>query len=316
MKSKKSIKTLFRENYIILIILASIIFFSLLSEYFLNFTNFLNILNQISIYGIVAITMTMAIICGEMDLSVSSTFPLSAIIFILSIEKFGVFIAVLLALAYGIAIGSLNGFLVAKVKINSFIITLGTMMISLGIALTITKGITIQTLNETVGKFGSLKFGNLEIHFIIFAILAIIGQLILSRTVFGRNLYAVGGGYEVAKLAGIKVTYYKFIVFVLLGFSTSLSGILLATRLAAASPEYGKDLALYSISVVVIGGASLSGGSGSIIKTLLGLFFMGILFNGVNLINVESYIQQALKGTIVVAVVLFDHYSPRVRSYD
>ena len=316
MRSRKSIKTLLRENYIALVIIAAIIFFSLLSEYFFNLNNFLNILNQISIYGIVAITMTIAIICGEIDLSVSSTFPLSAIIFILSIEKFGVFVAILFALAYGLAIGSLNGFLVSKIKINSFIVTLGTMMISMGIALTITKGVTIQTLNESVGRFGSLKFGNLEIYFIIFAVLAIVGQIVLSRTVFGRNLYAVGGGYEVAKLAGIKVNYYKFIVFVLLGLSTSLSGILLATRLAAASPEYGKDLALYTISVVVIGGASLSGGSGSIVKTLLGLVFMGILFNGVNLVNLESYIQQALKGAIVVAVVLFDHYAPRARSYD
>ena len=140
--------------------------------------------------------------------------------------------------------------------------------------------------------------------------------MVLRWTRFGRNLYATGGNQEVARLSGINTRFYKFIIFVILGLSASLAGILLAVRLSAHAADYGKDLAMYTVSVVVIGGASLAGGKGSVVKTFLGLLFMGIIFNGFNLVQVQSYIQAGLKGLILILVVLLDNYSPRKRAYE
>jgi ribose transport system permease protein len=307
---------LIRGNYIILFIIAAITAMALLSPVFLGPANLLGILNQIAIYGIVAFAMTYAVICGEFDLSVATTFPMSGVLFIMFVDTLGVVPAALIALAYGLVIGCLNGTLVAVLRINSFIVTLGTMLISNGVGMTVTKGNTLSTAHAGIAAFSDWRFGTLTTFFLIFLGVGIIAQVVLRWTRFGRNLYATGGNQDVARLSGINTRFYKFIIFVILGLSASLGGILLAVRLSAHAADYGKDLAMYTVSVVVIGGASLAGGKGSVVKTFFGLLFMGIIFNGFNLVHVQSYIQAGLKGLILILVVLLDHYSPKKRAYE
>jgi ribose transport system permease protein len=307
---------LVRNNYIILFIVAAAIVMAAVSPVFLGATNLLGILNQIAIYGIVAFAMTYAVICGEFDLSVATTFPMSGVLFIMFVDKLGVVPAALIALAYGLIVGCLNGVLVAILGINSFIITLGTMLVSNGIGMTVTRGNTLQSAHAGIAAFSDWRLGTLTGFFFIFLAIGLVSQAVLRWTRFGRNLYATGGNPDVARLSGINTRFYKFIIFVILGLSASLAGILLAVRLSAHAADYGKDLAMYTVSVVVIGGASLAGGKGSIVKTFFGLLFMGIIFNGFNLVQVQSYIQAGLKGLILILVVLLDHYSPRKRAYE
>jgi ribose transport system permease protein len=304
-----------RGNYIVLFIVAAMTVMAALSPVFLGPTNLLGILNQIAIYGIVAFAMTYAVICGEFDLSVATTFPMSGVLFVMFVDTIGVVPAALIALAYGLVIGVLNGTLVAVLRINSFIVTLGTMLISNGIGMTVTKGNTLQVQHAGVAAFSDWRLGTLTAFFFIFLALGIVAQVVLRWTKFGRNLYATGGNQDVARLSGINTRFYKFIIFVILGLAASLAGILLAVRLSAHAADYGKDLAMYTVSVVVIGGASLAGGKGSVVKTFLGLLFMGIIFNGFNLVQVQSYIQAGLKGLILILVVLLDNYKPRLRAY-
>ena len=305
-----------RNNYIVGFIIVAGVVMAVVSPIFLGPTNLLGILNQIAIYGIVAFAMTLAVICGEFDLSVTTTLPMSGVLFIMYIDKIGELPAALLALGYGLVIGCLNGTLVSMLRINSFIVTLGTMLLGNGIGMTITKGNTMQSANERILAFSDWRLGSLTGFFFIFLVLGIIGQLVLRWTKFGRNLYATGGNQDVARLSGINTRFYKFIIFVILGLSASFAGVLLAVRLSAHAADYGKDLAMYAVSVVVIGGASLAGGKGSIVKTFLGLLFMGVIFNGFNLVQVQSYIQAGLKGLILILVVLLDNYSPKKRAYE
>jgi ribose transport system permease protein len=315
-KGGSRLAQLIRGNYIILFIAAAMIVMAVFSPVFLGPANLLGILNQIAIYGIVACAMTYAVICGEFDLSVATTFPMSGVLFIMYVDKLGVVPAALIALAYGLAIGCLNGTLVAVLRINSFIVTLGTMLISNGIGMTMTKGNTLSTSHAGITAFSDWRLGTLTTFFFIFLGILVIAQIVLRWTRFGRNLYATGGNQDVARLSGINTRFYKFIIFVILGLSASLAGILLAVRLSAHAADYGKDLAMYTVSVVVIGGASLAGGKGSVVKTFFGLLFMGIIFNGFNLVHVQSYIQAGLKGLILILVVLLDHYSPKKRAYE
>jgi ribose transport system permease protein len=307
---------LVRGNYIIVFILAAMAVIASVSPVFLGAANLLGILNQIAIYGIVAFAMTFAVICGEFDLSVATTFPMSGVLFIMFVDRLGVVPAGLVALAYGLVIGSLNGVLVAVLKLNSFIVTLGTMLLSNGIGMTMTRGNTLQSAHAGIAAFSDWRLGTLTSFFFIFLALGILSQAVLRWTRFGRNLYATGGNQDVARLSGINTRFYKFIIFVILGLAASLAGVLLAVRLSAHAADYGKDLAMYTVSVVVIGGASLAGGKGSIVKTFFGLLFMGIIFNGFNLVHVQSYIQAGLKGLILILVVLLDHFSPRKRAYE
>jgi ribose transport system permease protein len=319
MSGRKSIgrlRGIAQNNYIILFIVVAMGVMAAVSPFFLGITNLLGILNQIAIYGIVAFAMTYAVICGEFDLSVATTFPMSGVLFIMFVDRYGVLPSLLIALSYGLAIGCLNGVLVSLLRINSFIVTLGTMLVSNGVGMTVTRGNTLKTAHEGITAFGDWRYGSLTAFFFIFLALGLIAQFVLSSTRFGRNLYATGGNQEVARLSGINTRFYKFIIFVILGVSASLAGVLLAVRLSAHAADYGKDLAMYAVSVVIIGGASLAGGKGSIGKTFLGLFFMGVIFNGFNLIQVQSYIQAGIKGLILIFVVLLDHYSPRKRAYE
>jgi ribose transport system permease protein len=272
---------------------------------FLSANNTINILVQISSYGMVAYAMTFAIICGEFDLSVSSTFAMSTILYIDISSKMNVPMGMLCALLFGLGIGAINGYLVSKHKMSAFIVTLATMVAVKGLALFYTDT-PISINSDAIYEIGNGTFlGIPYIVYVFFAVL-VIAQIILTKTQFGRNLYATGGNESVAKVAGIHVGFYKFIIFVILGGMSAFGAIFFASRLNAGSALYANDLALYCVAATVIGGTRLTGGSGSALRTFLGLLVMGILFNGLTLLKIDASYQNIIKGAVVIAVVAMD----------
>lgn len=307
----KSLKILL-EYKIVLILIGIIAIMGAMTPYFFNYENFMNIFSQIAIYGVVACAMTIAIIGGEFDLSVGSTFGLCTVVFILAAQSMGIFAAVCVTLAVGLAIGFLNGLLVST-GINSFIATLATMIAVKGLSLTITMGEPVQWFDDGLYEFGNGAVGG--ISYLVFVLIGavILTQFILSKTRFGRNMYATGANYEVARYSNIKVRFYKRMIFMILGVASAFAGIMLASRMGAGLGIYGEDLSMYVVAAVVVGGTSLSGGKGNAIQTLLGLLFMGILFNGLNMLNVSTYWQLFIRGIIVVAVIVIDRMMQMIK---
>lgn len=308
MSKRLNFKVLLRENIVIAALLFLVVLMTILSRSFLTASNLINILNQISIYGIVACGMTFAIICGEFDLSVGSLLAVTTIVFIDSAKNYGFVVAVTMALAIGVVVGIINGFLVAKVKISAFVATLSSMVSLKGLALFYTNGKPINYVHDGMYNLGNGSF--LGIPYIVYMFLSfvVIGHLVLKYTKFGRNIFATGGNMTVAAMAGINVVYYKFITFVILGFVTAFAGIIMACRLNSGNSLFGNDLALSVVAATVIGGTSLSGGKGSVVKTLLGMLVIGVLFNALLILGVQANWQDVIKGLILIAVVSFDAY--------
>lgn len=298
-----------RSSVIIFLALIIVVMAIVKPQSFLSVDNITNILIQIAVYGVVAFAMTFAIICGEFDLSVSSTFALSTILFIDLSQKIGIVPAIFITLAVGLIIGLINGVLVANAGMNAFITTMATMTALKGVALTYTDGRPINFNSDIIYEIGNGKVLGIPYLVIIFFIVFVVAQILLKNTTMGRNLYATGGNYQVAKMAGVNVRFNKMIIFVILGFMAAFGGILFASRINAGSALYGTDLALYCVAATVIGGTSLSGGSGSAFRTLIGLFVMGVMFNALTLLKIEATYQDAIKGFVLIAVVVIDALS-------
>lgn len=303
------IKNIAKNNVVLMLLIALIVGMSLANKIFFTFTNITNILVQISIYGVVAYAMTFAIICGEFDLSVSSTFALSSIAFIYFSNILGIIPSFLIVLCIGAIIGLINGLLVSRVGISAFVVTLAMMFSLKGIALFVTDGKPIRNNSEIVYQIGNGKLFGIPFIVILFFVALILSEFILRKTVFGRNIYATGDNYTVARVAGINVIFYKTIVFVILGCLAALQGSMLACRMGSGSSLFGGDLALSVVAAVVIGGTTLTGGRGSAIKTLLGLLVIGVIFNSLTLLNVSAYYQDIIKGSVLIAIVSFDALS-------
>jgi ribose transport system permease protein len=312
----KIINIVLTKTIFVVIIVVGVIVSVLTGGYFLSWGSYEYILNQISIYGIVSIGMTITIICGEFDLSVSSTYAMCAITFtMVGNATMNIFIAMLAAIGVGALVGVINGVLIAKVKINSFIVTLGMMSIVMGVGQLVSNNQNIvcnlpqlYTLSEKANLFG------FNIPFFIFIGLIAGCWFFMSRTKFGRNIYATGGNYMVAALSGIKVDRYKFIVFVILGVCVGVAGMFASIKVSSAAVRLGSDLTLYSITASVIGGASLEGGKGSVVYTFFGVFFMGMMFAAFTQIHILPYIATLIQGAVLILVVYADYLSKNLRS--
>lgn len=295
-----------RENIIILALALAVVLLGLTAPGFLSVNNFRNIMAQISLYGIVAMAMTISIIGGEFDLSVSALLGVITILFTDFAKRIGVPVAILICLAAGLLVGFLNGVMVAKMKINAFVATLAMMLILRGFALNYTDGRPINYPNEALNAFGNGNFLGLPNITWFFLIALLVTGYVLRRTRFGRNVYATGGNLTVAKMVGINVDFYKIMLFVILGFATTIAGVLTAMRLSSGNSLYGADLTMSAVAGVVIGGTSLSGGRGSAMKTLWGMLLIGVLFNGLQRLEVQANWQDVVKGAVLIVVVTID----------
>ena len=294
------------DNYIVLVVAASLLIMTIIKPNYLSASNLAGILSSSAIYGVVAAAMTISIIGGEFDLSVSTLLGLITILFADWSQRLGVGPAVLLCLVTGTLAGLLNGILVGVLRISSFVATLGTMQIFKGIALTYCGSSPVSCYNETLFAFTTGKFlgiPNLAYFFVLSLALA---QLVLAFTRFGRNVFAVGGNYNAARMAGINVTVIKIWLFVILGFATAAAGIFMAAKTNSGNALYGSDLTMTVVTGVVIGGSSLSGGKGSAFKTFWGMIFMGVLFNALLKLKVQGSWQNFLTGIILIVVIMID----------
>lgn len=277
------------------------------SPTFMTLSNISNVFTQVSTNAIIAVGMTFVILTGGIDLSVGSTVAISGALAASIIKSTNnIFLAVLAAAIVGIAIGIINGLLISKGKLQAFIVTLATMTIFRGATLVFTSGTPISKLPEKFVEIGNGKLGFIPIPVVITVIVLIISIYILTQTRFGRYLYALGGNEDSARLSGINTTKIKTLVYVISGFASSIAGIIIASRIGSASPNAGTSFELDAIAAVVIGGTSLAGGEGKITGTIIGALIIGVLNNGLNLMNVSPFYQSIVKGLVILIAVLLD----------
>ena len=279
----------------------------ILSPYFLTLSNLLNIVEQSSVISIIAVGMTFVIIAAGIDLSVGSILAFSGVIMASLLQMD---LPLLVALSMGLVVGSLcgflNGVLVSKGLLPPFIATLGMMSIARGAALLVTQGRPISGFSYSFRQLASGEILQIPIPVIIMLVVYISAHFLLTKTRFGRQVYAIGGSEEVSILSGVNVKKVKALVYALSGGLSGLAAIILTARLNSAQPIAGIMYELDAIAATVIGGTSLMGGEGTILGTLVGALIMGVLRNGLNLLNVSSFIQQIVIGSVIILAVLVD----------
>lgn len=288
--------------------LGFILVFSLINPAFLSPAQVTTMLRAMSFVGVIAMGQTFLLISGAFDLSVGAVAGLSSIVcaYVMVRMNLPVPVAILAGLATGAIVGMVNSFVVLKLGVPAFIATLGMMNIAKGITYLISKGYTIYPLPEAIQKFGTAEPLNISWSFFIFLIMAVIFHLVLSRTTYGRKLYAVGGNPEVARLAGINPALVQLSGFMLVGVCASLSGILMMSRIVTGNPTIGLGWEMNVISGVVIGGVSLFGGSGSIPGAVIGLLIMQVVTSGLVVVKVDPYWQTVAVGLIMITAVAID----------
>lgn len=315
--AQKPYRQLLRQYGIILVFVLECLIFAFWTEYFFTVPNILNVINQIAIYGIIAVGMTFIIIAGGIDLSVGSLVAIVGVMtaLVLRIESLPaqvlVFIAISVGLLLGLLNGAISGWVITRFNLAPFIITLAMMTVCRGGAMLLSGGLSIGNLPREFAWLGRGHLGIIPMPVIIMIVVFLAGHILLSQTTFGRYVYAIGGNEEATRLSGVRTGRIKFWVYVLSGFLTALSGVVLTSRLGAGVPNSGLMYELYVIASVVVGGTSLSGGSGRISGTFFGVMIIGVLYNGLNLLNVSSYWQQVILGLVIVAAVLLDNYLKR-----
>lgn len=288
-------------------------FLSLASPAFLRPANLVNILRQVSIIGIVAMGMTMVIIMGGIDLSVGSSLALVGVVSAIVARDSGSALAGPLAagIAVGAAVGLFNGLLVAKGRIVAFIVTLGTQTIARGLAFILAKGMPVAGLEEGFFVLGGGDLFGLPLPVVVLFVVFGAVALVLARTRHGRRVYAIGGNETAAVAAGIDVDKTKILTYVLLGALVGLAGVVLASRIKSGQPAVAAGYDLDAIAACIIGGVSFSGGIGGAGGTLLGVLIIGVINNGLDLLNVQTFYQQIVKGAIIIGAVLMDRKRAR-----
>jgi putative xylitol transport system permease protein len=289
---------------------------SLVSDYFLEIGNILDVLRQTSINGILAIGMTFVILTRGIDLSVGSVAALAGIIgasFATSSAVAGMPgspyfapAAILIGILSGTVVGAVSGGVVSRFRIPPFVVTLGMLSIARGLTLLYSGGLPIPDLTPPFRWIGTGDVAGIPVPIFVLLIIFVLSWWTLSRTRFGRYVYATGGNPRAATTSGINVSRIRFLVYVISGATAGLAGIILAARTGSGLPQAGISYELDAIAAVVIGGTSLSGGIGSVTGTLFGALIIGVMNNGLDLLGVDSNYQQIFKGLMIVGAVMLD----------
>lgn len=307
-----SIKKQFKENQnlgTIVALIILIVFVSVLNPAFLQVNNLLNLMRQLIINGFIALGMTFVILTGGIDLSVGSTLALTSAIFAGLLQGgMPTILAILIALGLGLILGLVNGILITKGKLAPFIVTLATMTIFRGLTLVYMDGRPIAGPKDDFAFqfLGKGQFFGIPFQVILFIIAYLILWILLTKTIYGRKIYAVGGNEKASFISGIKIDKVKILVYVISALMAVLSGLVLTSRLNSAQPTAGSAYEMDAIAAVVLGGTSMTGGSGSLTGTLIGILILGVLNNGLNLLGVSSFYQQIVKGVVILIAVLID----------
>ena len=312
-KTKKKFNPIdfFGKYGILIILIVMVIAFAFANSNFMTFENIGNILRQSAIKGFICVGMAMVIITGGIDLSVGSiTGVCSCLMAYLLLWNVPYAFAFIITLFAGLLIGFMNGFFINSLKLPPFIATLGTMTSFRGLAYVVTQAKPVTGYDKAfdwIGKY-NLELGPviLPISAIIMLVLFVLGYLFLEKTRFGTYIYGVGGNEEATRLSGVNPKGIKYTVYAINGFVSALAGIVLMARTAGGQPKGGDGYEMEVITSVVLGGVSMSGGEGKIGFVLIGVFFMGVLSNGMIMLNVNDYWQQVIRGLVLVAAVAFD----------
>ena len=278
--------------------------------------NVFNVLRQISTNMLLACGMTMVIILGGIDLSVGSVIALSGVLAAGCVSRYGLSIplAMLVGICIGLLIGAFNGLVISKTKIPPFIVTLATMNIARGLSGVYTGGSPVRVVSKEWQWLGAGYVGGIPIPVIIMVAIFILSVLIMNRTKTGRYIYAVGGNTLAARFSGISVSNIKFMVYTYSGLMAGLAGVILGSRMYSGQPTAGDGAEMDAIAAVVVGGTSMSGGFGKLGGTLIGALIIGVLSNGLNLMNVNSFWQTVVKGLVILLAVLIDYLRNRKKN--
>ena len=323
-KRKKSFIELLFEGRAFFALILIIAVFSFLSPNYFTVSNFLIMASHVAIYGLLAIGMLLVILNGGIDLSVGSILALAGCVagFMMkgvTFDYFGVilyppvWVVAVLTCVMGALVGAVNGVLIAYLRVPAFVATLGVLYVARGIALLMTNGLTYNNLggrpelgNTGFDWLGFNRLAGVPIGVIVLAVFAIGVHILLARTAFGRWLYSSGGNERAAELSGVPVKRVKVTVYVLSGICAAVAGLVLSSQLTSAGPTAGSTYELTAIAAVVIGGAALTGGRGTVLGTMLGAFVIGFLSDGLVIIGVSAYWQTVFTGAVIVTAVLLN----------
>lgn len=298
---------------LIFALLILIIFFSTASDAFLSSINIFNVLRQVAVIGITAVGMTIVILTGGIDLSVGSVIAVSAVLsaYLMTSLAMNPFLAAAFSLSAGVIIGFFIGFLINKIDIPPLIATLGMMLSLRGVAYVISGGLPIYGLPESYTLLGQGYLWVIPIPVIVMAFAFLFGYILLNKTVFGRHVYGIGGNEEASRLSGVSVEKVIYKVYGIAGFLSATAGLVLLSRVNSGQPNAGNGYEFDVITAVVLGGISITGGVGSIVGVIVGVLIMGVLSNGMILLNVNEYYQWIVKGMVLLAAVGLDRFSKR-----
>lgn len=296
-----------RESGIIIPTLLLCILIQVINPVFLSFANVINVLRATGFTLITALGMTFVFIAGGLELSVGSVLALGGVTAAMCIKAgVPIVLAMLIGCSVGLLIGLFNGFIIEKFQIPSLIMTLGMLYMARGAVYVLTKGVPVYPLPESFQKVEQSEFWGVPTIILVSLVLSLLAHIVLTRTTYGRSVYAVGGNKDAARLSGIKNGHINISVYAITGTLAAFTGVLMASRLASAQASAGTGFELAVIAAVIIGGTSMFGGSGTILGTVIGALFMNILSNGMTLMKVSVYWQNLIIGAILVLAVILD----------
>ena len=279
---------------------------SITSTSFLTKANLLNVLDQNAEVGILASAMTLVIICGGIDFSIAAVYGLTSIIVAGLATHLGLGAAIIVALGSGAVVGVANGVLVASLRIDSFICTLASGIIVGGLTVAITKGNVVASADVALSNLGNNTFLSVTYASWTFVAVALALALFMAKTALGQNMYAVGDNSEAARLSGLRVRSIVITAFVIAGLAAAIAGTLIAARTSAGQPQDGLDLVVSAIAAVIIGGTSVKGGTGAVWRTVVGVLLLGVIGNGLALLNVNPIYEQIVQGAIILVAIAFE----------
>lgn len=297
-----------RQFTLLIVLVIEVVLFAVVSDSFMSASNMVSVLRQISITMISSVGMFMIILLGDIDLSVGAMYAFIGVVCALAFKNIqNSFVALLVALGLGLALGFGKGFITAKFRIPAFVTTLAFMSVCRGLARVITNGSPIGISNPEFTIFGAgYLFDVIPIPVVIMIIVLVVGFFITGYTRFGRYIYATGGNEQASRWSGLNTNKVRIIVFTLAGLFVGLSSLILAGRLGGGLPEAGSGAEMDAITAVILGGTSLTGGKGKLWGVVIGVIVIGVLSNGLTMLNVSSYWQEVVKGIIILVAVMFD----------
>ncbi|MDF9842591.1 MULTISPECIES: ABC transporter permease [unclassified Paenibacillus] len=288
----------------LVLLLFILILFSFLSPYFLSVTNFMNVLNQMVEVGLIAIPMTMIIISGAMDLSVGSILAFSAVSMGVAFERgYNIWVCVIFGLLAGLLCGAINGYLIARHRMQAIVVTIGMLVMLRGLVYVVNEGRPISGFPDSFYFLGQEYIAGIPFNAIVLVVMFLIASFFMKKTRFGTYIYGIGNNEEVVRFSGISVVRVRFILFMLSGLFSALAGVFLVSRLASAEATSGTNIELDVITATLIGGTHIFGGRGSLTGTFVGLLIIVFLRNGLNLLGVSVLYQAVILGALLLLAV-------------